>query len=137
MALNTKEKGNIGLGRAIAYFTSLGHTVSIPLTDSQDYDLVVDMEDSLYKIQVKFTSQKARNLSNDYCVGLRSISGSSKKEYKTVIHTKVDYLFVVSEDLKCYLIPIIDIDQKAQITLNELYYEKYGVMGERSIPASC
>lgn len=32
--MNTKEKGNLGLGQAIAYFTLKGHTVSIPLTDS-------------------------------------------------------------------------------------------------------
>lgn len=40
---NTKEQGTIGLGKAIAYFTSRGFVVSIPLNDSQDYDLVEKM----------------------------------------------------------------------------------------------
>ena len=33
-----KEKGNTGLGIAIAYYTSNGYIVSIPLNDTQDYD---------------------------------------------------------------------------------------------------
>lgn len=36
-----KEKGNSGLGMAIAYFTTNGFVVSIPLNDTQDYDLKI------------------------------------------------------------------------------------------------
>ena len=39
---NNKEKGNSGLGMAIAYFSTRGYTVSIPLNDTQDYDLVIE-----------------------------------------------------------------------------------------------
>ena len=38
--INSKRQGNIGIGAAIAWFTVHGYTVSIPLTDSQDYDLI-------------------------------------------------------------------------------------------------
>ena len=31
-----KQKGNTGLGMAIAYFSTNGYTVSIPLNDTQD-----------------------------------------------------------------------------------------------------
>lgn len=27
---------------AMAYFSKIGYTVSVPITDSQDYDLIVD-----------------------------------------------------------------------------------------------
>ena len=37
-----KQKGNSGLGIAIAYFSINGYTVLIPLNDTQDYDLVVE-----------------------------------------------------------------------------------------------
>ena len=37
--ITNKEKGNSGLGMAIAYFTTSGYIVSIPLNDTQDYDL--------------------------------------------------------------------------------------------------
>lgn len=75
--MNTKQLGNIGLGQAIAYYSIKGYCISIPLNDSQDYDLIVDIEGYLHKVQVKFTSSKAP--SGNYVVGLRSISGSSKQ----------------------------------------------------------
>lgn len=39
---SNKQKGNTSLGMAIAYFSSHGYTVSIPLNDTQDYDLIVE-----------------------------------------------------------------------------------------------
>ena len=50
---NTKKQGDVGLGAAIAFFSNLGYTVATPLTDSQNYDLVVDMDEGLKKVQVK------------------------------------------------------------------------------------
>ena len=53
-----KEKGNSGLGIAIAYFTINGYTVSIPLNDTQDYDLVIEKNGKLESVQVKATACK-------------------------------------------------------------------------------
>lgn len=53
-----KEKGNTGLGVAIAYYSSNGYIVSIPLNDTQDYDLIVEKENILKRVQVKATSCK-------------------------------------------------------------------------------
>lgn len=44
---SNKEKGNSGLGMEIAYFSSNGYVVSIPLNDTQDYDLVIEKEDTI------------------------------------------------------------------------------------------
>ena len=41
---SNKEKGNTGLGIAIAYYSANGYTVSIPLNDTQDYDFIVDKD---------------------------------------------------------------------------------------------
>lgn len=65
-----KDKGNTGLGIAIAYYTSNGYTVSIPLNDTQDYDLIVDKDKELKKIQVKSTGCKTKY--GNYQVSLRS-----------------------------------------------------------------
>lgn len=43
-----KEKGNSALGIAIAYFSTNGYTVSIPLNDTQDYDIVIEKENKFY-----------------------------------------------------------------------------------------
>lgn len=54
-AINSKKQGDIGMCYAMAYYAKLGWTVSIPVTDSQDYDLVVDNGTRLFKVQVKTT----------------------------------------------------------------------------------
>ncbi len=123
--MNTKLKGNAGIGAAIAYYTSKNIIVSIPLTDSQDYDLVVDIDSTLYKVQVKFTSQKAK--SGNYIVSLRSISGSSKESYKTVIDTLIDYLFIIADNNDKYIIPIIDIENINTLTITDEIIKKYKV----------
>ena len=41
--MNTKKFGNIGLGKAINYFLSCGYIVSLPINDSQSYDLIVEI----------------------------------------------------------------------------------------------
>ena len=56
MNFNTnKEKANFGLRMAIAYFSTNGYTVSIPLNDTQDYDLIVEKNGILQRVQVKAT----------------------------------------------------------------------------------
>ena len=42
--ITNKQRGNCGLGIAIGYFSTNGYTVSIPLNDTQDYDLLIDKD---------------------------------------------------------------------------------------------
>ena len=58
--LTNKQKGNTSLGIAIAYFTSNGYTVSIPLNDTQDYDLIVEKNSILKIVQVKSSGCKIK-----------------------------------------------------------------------------
>ena len=44
VADTNKQRGNCGLGIAIAYFSTNGYTVSISLNDTQDYDLLIDKD---------------------------------------------------------------------------------------------
>ena len=55
-AINSKKQGDIGMCYAMAYYSKLGWTISVPITDSQDYDLIVDTGTNLLKVQVKTTS---------------------------------------------------------------------------------
>lgn len=65
-----KEKGNTSLGIAIAYYASNWYTVSIPLNDTQDYDLIVDKDCLLKKVQVKSTACKTKY--GNYQVALKN-----------------------------------------------------------------
>ncbi len=115
--LSNKEKGNSGLGMAIAYFSSNGYVVSIPLNDTQDYDILVDKGGFISKVQVKATGCKTKN--NIYQVALKSCGGTKGKEYKTLVNTNIDYVFILNADLKMYLIPKNEIKNKSTINLGK------------------
>lgn len=118
MVLNSrKEIGNAALSMAIAYFGSNGYVVSVPLNDTQDYDLVVDKDGKLQKVQVKGTNR--RGTGNAYTIGLRTISGTTRQAYKTVIDTDVDLLFCLCGDGTMYLIPKEDVANRCEINLSK------------------
>jgi len=125
MVFNTnKEKGNSSLGIAIAYYSSNGYTVSIPLNDTQDYDLIVDKDNILKKVQVKSSACKTKY--GNYQVALKSCGGTKGKTYKTVIETAVDEVFILLENLEMYAIPIKEIQNKSTLTICDKY-NKYKV----------
>ena len=126
MLFNTnKEKGNAGLGMAIAYYSSNGYTVSIPLNDTQDYDLIIEKDGILKTVQVKATGCKRKN--GNYQVALKSCGGTSGKTYKTVIETKVDILFIIDENMDMYEIPKQEIKNRSTLNLCKKY-DKYKVV---------
>lgn len=118
---NTKEQGNIGLGTAIAYFTKQCCTVSIPINDSQAYDLIID-DCGLKKVQVKTASKK--NKSGSYEVDLRTTGGNqSFHTSKPFNHKEVDYLFVLTESNEKYLIPTKAFTSRTTISVGKKYQD--------------
>ena len=97
------KQGNIGMSYAIAYYSSLGYTVSIPLTDTQDYDLIVDDGERLLKVQVKTTTSKSKN-SNNYRLNLRVTGGnrSGIGKNKMFNENHCDLVFAMTESLEFY-----------------------------------
>lgn len=103
LSRTNKELGNSALAISIAYFASNGMTVSVPLNDTQDYDLVVEIDNVLSKIQVKGVRHKTKY--GIFSVSLKSCGGTKGKIYKSVCNTDIHYLFVVSADQRMWLIP--------------------------------
>lgn len=125
MVFNTnKEKGNSALGIAIAYFSTNGYVVSIPLNDTQDYDLIVDKDNIMERIQVKSTGCVTKY--GNYQVALKSCGGTKGLTYKTVVETNIDKIFIVDQLKNMFLIPRNEIDNKSTINLCEKY-NKYKV----------
>ena len=54
--MNTVSAGDIGEAMAIADFTKAGFGISKPLSNNLRYDLIVDINNILYRVQVKTTS---------------------------------------------------------------------------------
>ena len=120
MFKNTKKQGDWGLGLAIAYFTSKGITISIPLTDSQDYDLVIDLENQLKRVQVKSTFHKVK--SGNYTVSLTTKGGNkSSSKIKKLDKNSVDFIFIATGNSDLYLIPCESVN--SSITLSSKYQQ--------------
>lgn len=115
-AKNSKVQGDIGLSSAIKTFSMLGATISVPLTDSQDYDLIVDIDGKINRVQVKTTSFKQNN---NYSVhltvqgGNRSWNGVRKK----LKEDAVELLYVLTSDGKEYIFPWKEVCSKSSISL--------------------
>ncbi len=115
-------KGTMGVGLAIGYFCSIGCVVSIPINDNQKYDLLVEIDGVIKRVQVKSTGFKKRN---KYVVELRTICPKklSTNHITRFDKTKIDILVIVTEEKTMYVIPTENFIAKSGITLSEKYDE--------------
>ena len=117
-------QGNMGLGKAIEYFTSHQIPVSLPLNDTQSYDLIADFDGKLQRIQVK-TTRSTQTEGRSYTVGLRNCGGNRTGTVRQVKfdNESCDYLFIYTGSNKTYLIPANIIDAKNAIVVGVKYSE--------------
>lgn len=127
-ATTTKRQGDMGLGVAIGWFSKNGYIVSIPLTDSQNYDLVID-RGGLKKVQVKSTYFVC---GKHYKVELSTRGGVKGEKKRAFIPSAVDYLFLVCENEDLYLIPTFE-GMPQSMTLGKKY-DQYRVETGCAIP---
>lgn len=122
--MNTRKQGTTGVGSAIEYFTSLGWSVCVPLTDAQRYDLVVD-DGQLKKVEIK-TTKYLRN--NYFECNLQTCGGNQTGKGKITKFKgkEVGYLFVLSGDGSKYCIPGQDVTCEMKLVLGPKY-DKYRI----------
>ncbi|KKN20512.1 hypothetical protein LCGC14_0934850 [marine sediment metagenome] len=60
--LTTKEKGDIGLTKIIAELTENCFNVSIPIAEHLKYDLIVEKNGKMFRVQSKYTSVKKNKI---------------------------------------------------------------------------
>lgn len=120
---NSNEQGNMGLTDAIRYFAWNRYTISTPLNDSQEYDLLVERKDvGVKKVQVKTTSYKRYD--DVYVVAMRT---KARNYVKTANTLDYDLLYVLCDNCDTYLIPKKDIKNlKNCLTLGKRY-QKYKI----------
>ena len=113
-----KDKGRTGLALAIGYFGSHGYTVSIPLNDTQDYDLLIDDGNQILKISVKATAQI--DSSGASIVSLRNFGGTKGTVYGREVDKNIDFVFVVNNKSEMWLLPKIILTTNS-MSLGEKY----------------
>ncbi len=100
---NNRNRGRAGITLAIAYFGANGFTVSIPITDTQWYDLIIEKDGVISTVQCKCTGTK------DNAISLRSMGGTKGVSYDNVLNHPVTYLFCVANDGTLFNIPVSKI----------------------------
>jgi hypothetical protein len=94
---DTQRKGDIAVTQAIASFTKYGYDVALPITESAAYDIIVDIDSKLLRIQVRYCSEKD--------VELRRIhSNSSGYVVKKTKRNAYDWLYVLRPTGEQFLI---------------------------------
>lgn len=58
--MHTKDKGDLGEAKVIADTIQRGHKVALPLGENWRYDLVVERQGRLERVQVKYTESDGR-----------------------------------------------------------------------------
>ena len=96
--MNTVLVGDIGESVAIAAFTTAGLVVSKPLSNNAKYDLIVELNNSLYKVQVKSTN----SIKNDKMYFATKTTNYSKGSWSSNTYTKDDvdifFLYCLEND---------------------------------------
>lgn len=108
---SSSDKGNLGMSAAIHHYTSNGYRVAIPLTDTQAYDILIEMNGKVKKVQVKTTFRKCHKR---WLVDLRTNDGRDKKK-NTIC--QVDEVFILDGDRKCHVFTSRMLRGKGSITL--------------------
>lgn len=102
--LTPKMKGTIHEEECKLYFLRRGYTISVPIGECEQYDFILDYENTLYKIQCKKPSYKGDTITME-----TNMNVSNTKCIKTSSYdkNKVDFFCSFFND-KCYLVPYTD-----------------------------
>ncbi len=93
----TQRKGDVAVSQAIARFTKMGYDVSLPITESASYDLIVDISKKLNRVQVRYSSVRE--------IPLRRIHSNSKGYVvKKTRPNAYDWLYIFKDSGEEYLI---------------------------------
>lgn len=105
--LSTKQRGNITEVECMLAFLKLGYNVLTPYGDCERYDFVVDIENKLYRIQVK--SANANHIEEGYIDFNTSNKTTKNGQFVRHAYTEeqIDY-FMTCYEGQCYLIPVTE-----------------------------
>lgn len=105
--MNTKQVGNLTELQCATRLYELGCAVSIPFGNSEKYDLIIDINDKLYKVQCKHSSEYTdENGEVEYIkfkTTWQSHNANSWTQYKYK-ENEIDF-FATFYNGECYLIP--------------------------------
>ena len=122
MFKNSKKQGDAGLGQAIAYFSMKGCEIALPLTDSTDWDLIIEDDNGLKRVQVKTSYQISAAETEIFDIRVKGGNKSGNTKTKMIDTQEWDLLFLHHLTTgRQAVIPKEVITSKGQINLSEKY----------------
>lgn len=135
-SLDRAAQGDLGEVRAIYELVKLGYVISKPMHVHIPYDLIADKDGQLFRVQVKTSGRVVHQTTMTYEVYLETSGGNTKSNVRKAFDaTKIDLLFVMTADDRCWLIPSHEITSHTTIKVGTPRYAQYQIGG--SIAASC
>jgi hypothetical protein len=112
----TRHQGDSGVAAALAYYAGQGWPVSVPFGEGQRYDLIVDRDGELSRVQVK--SAHTKNKAGNYQAELRTKGGNKSgtgKEYR-LSSEETDEVVIACGDGTLWLFPIEELEGRGSVT---------------------
>lgn len=117
--MNTKQVGNLTELQCAARLYELGCAVSIPFGNSEKYDLIIDINDKLYKVQCKHSSEYFNDNGELEYIKFKTTWQSHNKnswtQYKYQ-ENEIDF-FATFYNGECYLIPQSECSTEKRLRL--------------------
>lgn len=124
--MNSKIKGDLAVANAIAYFMTNGYEVCLPIGDKRPYDLVIEFEGVLQRVQVKYAGFYVKD--QKYKAALRTMGGNqSYYTAKKYLDNDFDLLFVLTGNNRKFLIPWPEITNRNSLNIEAGKFVKYEV----------
>lgn len=124
--MKPKEKGDLAAAHAITYFMTNGYEVCLPIGDKRPYDLVVEQEGKLFRVQVKYAGYYKD--AKRHKAALRTMGGNqtfyTAKKYGD---DDFDLLFVFVANSRKFLIPWSELKNRNSVSVESSKFASYEV----------
>lgn len=115
MSSRTKEKGDVSEARTLFEFQKLGIPVSLPWGDNLRYDMVIELNGCLYKVQIKTSNEIVNGSIRCYT---RSSKNHTTNKVYDIYENDVDFFVFYNQEMdKLAIVPIEDIGKQKSIAL--------------------
>lgn len=122
----TKAKGDLVVAYAIHYFTVKDFEVCLPIGDKRPYDLIIEKDGELKRVQVKYAGYYKGV--NQYKVALRITGGNqSWNTAKKYLDCDFDQLFIYTGSNRMFLIPWNEVKARNEMNIENSKYSSYEV----------
>ncbi|WP_078555616.1 group I intron-associated PD-(D/E)XK endonuclease [Bacillus alkalicellulosilyticus] len=120
--MNSNDKGDISLTSVISFLVKNGVSVCLPITDNKRYDLIMDNNGKLYKMQVKTAKLHNSKAYLDFlaCSYRMTSKGNKAKQYtKEEIDGFLIYCFELDAVYLVWINEVEDLKSKVRLRIDK------------------